>query len=1720
MPDGPYRYEIIYRGSGEVLPYAIATGLANVDSELHTNAKVVDLGSRLDTTVPQTQITGATLSGDEVSWNFGKVYGSTDSVRFIYTANSVERTVELTGNGPAFAARMAEVPLGDHLVPWRIEYRRAGEDYPYAKTSGTATLHITGTPINPTITEVDEYELPVAGNSPIDRPITLADGFLGWSTPTSSPTDVVKFFYNSTNEVTAVPNGTGWKVDLRTLPEATYTYRIEYRATANGTAYAVVTGTFTVGHPFGEVTGYGRTIDAPHAETVPTPSLSIETVLTPHPPEASWTQITPYAGHVAYIPVVNTAANGGGWMQTAPKSLEHPQGLFGLASGYSTSSDKQIVFGSGSSTDAITFEIAPASNPTAFSSASIYTVTGARLAVNINALSGAYRFRITYTRPGAPAAYAVFTGDVNATSNSLTFDPAVAAQGPQVAAPTLGQSFDRWGNLLASRDAAGNFTSFRYNQHNQEVRRIEASVETLETVPTITATAVSPEFRNFYDKLGNLIATRDAQGNESRFHYNQVGQLLWQQNADAGRYGNATMQYAYDAYGNVVRQTDQLGFETRTVYDHANRVTDIVREVDDGVFSDTDTRSVVVGQDFEYFVQRTKYVYDEAGRRVREVNGENEATRYSYDLTGNLLVRRTPLGYSMTYEYDINGRKSAEQDAVLTRSEWTYNYFGQLTDHIGKRSLAGTNAELYGSGGATDYDYHYNYAGLIDYQSTSAGMLVRYQYDEAGQLATVNDATIGRLTNYVYDTAGRHVRERVIIDGLVHQDTRTTYDSHNRISNLNDTDYRVNYSYDRNGNRTLIKATYRDQFGTSINQTLYYTYDEMNRVLVSQGTTFGSGDLMSVVATTAQGIELAYNARGDRASAKTKGDRWEFNAGGYAIAPGIMTSEYYNYDGLGRLVRIEKETELALNNKSDLRIYFYDHADRVIAQSDYYLDGSQKKARVTGTTYDDNGQVLQQSTSNNGVTESIVTYGNGNLASIIPIANGVNGWTAGYDAAGNLRGYDVSIRDPGDGHELYVNQYRNHYTLGESYLLNSQTVQADRSGNGIPLNGTTYRLYNQNEELTEFRDSSSEAQDQWRIFANNQAGQALTTINQDFGAAGSIKAAWEYAVSHSAGGSNLKVQHFFFADGNSVGSFGQLKADGSEGFTANFDVNYTPISSSYPSSVPQTLVAVAGDTPRTIAARIYGDGNLWYVIARENLFSSPDEAITEGTIVKLPNEVVSLANSSSVFKPFDPSLVLGDTTPTQPMPPPKQAGCGVIGMIIMIVVAVVLSVITAGAAAAALATAWGAVAGTVSIASVAAAAVGGAIGGIVGSIASQAVGIAIGAQEKFSWKAVAQGALSGAVGGALFGVGDVSGAFGAKTFTAFTESLGKAGPYVAAGLQSAASSAITQGLSVAVGLQDKFSWRQVAAAAVGGVAGQAVGNLVGPTLGKAFGEKGGELAKDTLAGFAGGVARTKVMGGKVDYVNIAADAFGNALGNAVGRAITNAHDAKVKEREKREERMTDSFLRHLNEKNPGFFDSFLPGFSFEPTAPAPFSLSESFPEYLPLPGSTGNESDSQSVGSSGDSEQLEEVVVTGTRANDGWEYHPPMFSRGIYNPGQNDARFQQVGSEGTHFYMVQLVGSRFLGAQGLGSYGIDRLNKISAYSQWADENRLTDAFTYGALRTGEKIVDFFTGIYGGHDSDSWVERNDRGAEPRIRAVLDSQVSVRRRDCRPRDAPDG
>ena len=739
------------------------------------------------------------------------------------------------------------------------------------------------------------------------------------------------------------------------------------------------------------------------------------------------------------------------------------------------------------------------------------------------------------------------------------------------------------------------------------------------------------EKRNFYDLLGRLVETRDGYGQATRASYDAAGNQISKRNADYARYANGATSYSsYDIFGQLLQTTDEIGYLARFKYDKAGRLTAVWRELaltgTDRFSNRTDANDLSTTG----VLQGLRYSYDEAGRRIADTNGANEVIRYRYDLLGNLTTRRSHLGSTTTYRYDADGRKTNETDAIGSAASWAYDAFGRLTSHT-EFSNAITSAN-FASGGGLVINYTYDFAGHRLTQ-TGGGQSVRYQYDRAGQLSVINDSSVNRRTYYTYDAAGRQSRESVVIDSRLHQDTKITYDAHNRIKALEDPDYRQRILYDVNGNRAYLAGAVTISDLHDSKEKYTYTYDEMNRV--TESSVFFD-DKMAADTTS-----YVYNARGERVrqvTPHTPRHAWEVVGSGYRYRISNPPSDFagvaeaYSYDGLGRLLTVNRnlyEKSSGTQNPTDIlvRSYGYDLANRQTFEQVRSVESPTSFiTRSISTGYNGDGQTMLQITtkypqSGASFEESRVNYGTGRST----WNNSTQTWSLGFDDANNLRAYDATTKGSSSATATTTN-YTTFYNLADGYQENRQRSQVGNQW------AETLRTYNVDHELTKvgYRDSANSSVDlpRTRYFANNQAGQVLTVIQTP---ASNTADNWDRAILHTTYANPSadpgKAQSFFFVNNNQVGAMGLVSSN--EYAVPHFEVNATPISDDYPAATPSTVIVQGGDTLRTVAARVFGDASLWYILADENGLSDPDTALTAGSMLRVPNDVVSLSNTAT-----------------------------------------------------------------------------------------------------------------------------------------------------------------------------------------------------------------------------------------------------------------------------------------------------------------------------------------------------------------------------------------------------------------------------------------------------------------------------------------------------------
>jgi len=1023
------------------------------------------------------------------------------------------------------------------------------------------------------------------------------------------------------------------------------------------------------------------------------------------------------------------------------------------------------------------------------------------------------------------------------------------------------QRRNAFGEVDQEVDGRGNATDLTYNTLGNVI--VKQDPTTTATLQNGFVKTLRPTTYFYNDAMGRAVGSKDANGNVvsqsllAAFSDDSQAKTLSEFHlADGG-----IKKSGYDVFGNLRVTFDELNRRSDYSYDKADRVVRIDRPARqdgrraydiyeyDAAGQRIASRSTPDGS----LVVRERTYYDALGRVVRNVSGEGRTTTtsYSYDATILGAGGKTVGGWVKTVSTGITGtRRNAYDPADTSLIQSVVDYtdvFGRTTKHSDM--------------GGHVFSYSYNNAGWLMSQSGTSGQNISYTYYNNGYQKSIEDITAGSRTEYAYDANGNRTYEGYsrLVPGAANreyfQNANIAYDALNRITSIVDAaGAEIRYEYDANGNRRHVWSYYHDGIdGTERLQDLWYTYDGLNRFTITMGELVGpratteTDTVATIKATAAGSVMIGYNKAGERSMAiyGYDGHREDYTY----TADGLLANTYINPTS-GAVTA----GALRASRDSDLM-------GRVTTYREFAADGAtQTSSRVSNYDKDD----LQISEVTDGTTTTHVRLADGTLDRTVAVTSGTTvttyysyeWWDSSKESTITLQGYNPALK----GNNSLWKPGMSHYTYDANGHLNGAIDEAANR---------SFRYVNNAQGLILKRDQMiGQSFDKWhRYYYVN--GNGVGEVGNDGDT--SVDYAQQLAADKSV---DRKAQYRSWTP---IAS-------------ADFDQNYQAINSTYPGPTPGSYTARAGESLYGVAQAVWGDSTLWYLIAEANGLSS-NTALKAGQVLTIPNKVTNVHNTSATTKVYNAGAAIGDTQPTMPdaPPPPKpKKGCGGLGMILMIVVAVVATVMTAGALApiagqtmfSAGLTAMGAgLGGSLSLG-------GFMLAGAVGSAASQLVGMATGDVQKFSWSAVAMGAIGA---GVTAGVGSMLG-----------ETLGKASSFGTVVAKSSIGNAVTQGVAVATGLQEKFSWTGVAAAAVGSAAGWAANAALGTAGNVTFGETGGKLVRSTITGMVGGAASSVVQGRRPDWASLAASSFGSALGDAVVGSIVGGDQKKAPQKQEPE----------------------------------------------------------------------------------------------------------------------------------------------------------------------------------------------------------------------------
>jgi RHS repeat-associated protein len=294
-----------------------------------------------------------------------------------------------------------------------------------------------------------------------------------------------------------------------------------------------------------------------------------------------------------------------------------------------------------------------------------------------------------------------------------------------------------------------------------------------------------------YDGLDNLIEVK--QGVQTRsFAYNSLSRLTSATNPESG-----SVNYQYDANGNLIKKTDAREIVTNYTYDSLNRVK--TRSYSDNtptVIYNYDDTNVANGKgklaSIISSVSTTYYdSYDALGRvlQSRQVtDGQTYGMSYTYDYASNLLTQTYPSGRVFTNTYDVAGRLNGVS--------------GQKSGEVNKAYVSDITYALHGGMQSMKLGNglweHTNYNNRLQPTRRALG-------------TSITDISKLQL-NYGYGTTDNNgnVKEQIITIAGWGAVTQTyEYDALNRLEwakEENGRNWQQTFDYDRYGNRRIDAA--------------------------------------------------------------------------------------------------------------------------------------------------------------------------------------------------------------------------------------------------------------------------------------------------------------------------------------------------------------------------------------------------------------------------------------------------------------------------------------------------------------------------------------------------------------------------------------------------------------------------------------------------------------------------------------------------------------------------------------------------------------------------------------------------------------------------------------------------------------------------------------------------------------------------------------------------
>ncbi|THF72581.1 RHS repeat-associated core domain-containing protein, partial [Cohnella fermenti] len=488
---------------------------------------------------------------------------------------------------------------------------------------------------------------------------------------------------------------------------------------------------------------------------------------------------------------------------------------------------------------------------------------------------------------------------------------------------TASYAYDILGNRTGETDSRGNTVTYVYDGLNR-IFKVLRKLNGIDVYRQYT-----------YDEVGNKTAERNERGMITRYTYDKMNRIETLLDPE-----NQLFTYKYDLAGNKEKEINANDNAMTYTYDKLNRlvtvkdpydvvVTQNIYDENGNLAKKLDAKGYLSGStDKERY--GVVYTYDLANRLIKVVDQENAATSYRYNTVGEKIQETNALEQSYSYEYDNAGRLTRVTDPNGISFAYSYDLVGNkldMTDGRGKVTL-----------------YRYGAFGLLLENVNPANQATSYRYDRGLNLSEITDGN-GHHTRYSYDSRNLLLEKKV-----VETDDRVayTYDPNGNRASMIDESGNTEYVYDKKDRLTRIVKDGTDQ--------IVYTYDAVGNVeTVTDKTgfvtryTYDKASRMETVLAAGKMTTYSYDKNGNRESIRYEGgvkETYAYDRTNRLLklrninSEGTLLSEYsYTYDGAGR--------QTSKTDSYGKTSYSYDNAGRI--------QKVEAPGKTTVYTYDNNG---------------------------------------------------------------------------------------------------------------------------------------------------------------------------------------------------------------------------------------------------------------------------------------------------------------------------------------------------------------------------------------------------------------------------------------------------------------------------------------------------------------------------------------------------------------------------------------------------------------------------------------------------------------------------------------------------------------------------------------------------------------------------------------------